>query len=171
MALSTAQEQYASAYLSSLMKQHPNGGYLIYNEFDNDTSYDLVIIVSDEKLFYNVDGIVSDPDNYIFNCEDYDYVYYHINTSNPSGYNPDYSDRIEFGLHSDDTFKVPRGSTVYTNAYFTDQKDLVLFGDFAQSQGWYNEMQNSFYSIGLGVLVCLLVFLNFFRWVFGKSSS
>lgn len=173
MALSTAQEQYVNAILPRLLSEYPNGYYLIYNEFDSDTNYDLVIISSDERIFITQKGYTENSSNYIFNFDDKDYVRYLINTSNPSGYNPDLSDRIVVGLLPSEVLYVPRSVTIFTNADqpYDSVAGIPVFGDYASGKEWHYGQKNEIFSIGLGVLVCLLVLLNFFRWVFGKHSS
>lgn len=172
MALSTAQEQYVDAILPTLLDTFPTGYYLIYNEFDDDTNYDLVIIASDEKIFITPKGYVENSSNYIFNFDDIDYVEYKINTSNPSGYNPDLSDRITLGLQSAEALHVPRNATIFTNAEQPYGEGMPpVFGDYRMGKEWYYGQKNEIFSLGLGVLLCLLVFLNFFRWIFGKHSS
>lgn len=173
MALSTAQEQYVNALLPRLLHQSPQGYYLIYNEFDNDTNYDLVIIASDEKIFITPKGYNDYESNYVFNFDDVDYVEYLINSNNPSGYNPDLSDRIIMNLKPGYALHVPRNSTIYTNAEqpYDSMAGPPVFPDYAYGKEWYYGQKNEAFSLGLGVLVCLLVLLNFFRWVFGKHSS
>lgn len=175
MALSSAQEQYVDALLPRLLSIDSEGYYIVYNEFDSDTNYDLVIIVSDEKIFISAKGYTENSSSYIFNFDDKDYVQYLINTSNPSGYNPDLSDRVTVSLLPSGVLYVPRSSTIYTNAVQPYDTDSMLgppvFGDYASGKGWHYGQKNEIFSLGLGVLVCLLVFLNFFKWIFSKHSS
>lgn len=173
MALSSAQEQYVNALLPRLLHQYPQGYYLIYNEFDSDSNYDLVIIASDEKISITSKGYTENSSNYIFNFDDVDYVEYLINSSNPLGYNPDLSDRIIMTPKPSSALYVPRNSTIYTNAEqpYDSMAGPPVFPDYVYGKEWYYGQKNEAFSIGLGVLVLLLVLLNFFRWVFGKHSS
>lgn len=169
MAFSSAQEQYIDSIISAIMTNYPSGYYVVFNEFDSSTPYDLIIYASNERIYYTEQSYSEISHSYRFNCDD-DYVYcFRVISSNP-GYNDSSLDRVVFtNEYVKDSFLVPRTSTISTNA--ESFAGDPLFPDIALSRSWYYDIKNQGFSIGLGVLVLLLVLLNFVRWVFGKHRG
>jgi len=166
MAFSTNQVQYLEMILSqnAARLSDYNFHYIAWNDFDND-SYDLHILLSLDEISMTAKGFIEDKDNYIFDIADSSTVLLDINTSNPSGYNPDLSSRLNPSLYPSSSIKVPRYSTISTNAYTFDalNSEAGLFGDILISSGGeYYAVDQKSNAEGLGVLSCLLVFLVFF---------
>lgn len=185
MAFSTAQEQYIKSLVGVLLESFPDGHYIAWNTPTSDSNkYDLHIIVSDELIyslpntFYNFVSGTNLLLGFKGNCLQYDII-----TSNPSGYNPDYSPRIvihqNFNVEDLTKFNLTfdLSNTISTNANFVNGESPNLVGDImASTSAYINSDIQSFdyfksdvvFSIFLIVVVLFVNFRSHFKFKFRK---
>lgn len=183
MAFSTAQEQYIKSLVGVMLESFPDGHYIAWNTpVTDDNKYDLHIIVTDKDIF----PLSSTLTEYFMNGKLLlgfrgSPIQYDIITSNPSGYNPDYSPRIyahqNFDVDDITKFNLSfdMSNTISTNASFVEEQVPVLVGDILSSTSTYiNADIHSFdyfksdvvFSIFLIVVVLFVNFRSHFKFKF-----
>lgn len=185
MAFSTAQEQYIKSLVSSNLEKYPEGYYIAWNTPTSDSNkYDLHIIFSDTHIFSQsstFSNFVSGTNLLLAfrgNCIQYDII-----TSNPSGYNADFSPRIVIhqNFNADDPTKFDLtfdlSNTISTNADFDNEGVPHLVGDILSSTSAYiySDIHSYDYfksdivfSIFLIVVVLFVNFRSHFKFKFRK---
>lgn len=168
MAFSTNQLQYLESILAANSKTTPGGYYVAWNEAisSGGADPDLHIIISEEPIRLGQKGY----DSYLsegavyFNGEGAA-LRFDVITGNPSGYNPDTSNRIEvtpYGTGDGFVAYIPGYDTISTNADMETLYGVALFGDVFGAEGGYNYETQINTSGALGIIGALCLFTVFF---------
>lgn len=168
MAFSTNQMQYLKAILAANSDDYSDAYYVAWNEAISSGSSDpdLHIIISNSPIEFNDNGFDSYVNDgaAIFNGEG-GALRYDVITGNPSGYNPDTSNRIEinpYGTGVAWALMIPGYDTIYTNCDMRTSYGIAVFGDAFTAEGGYNYAQQEAQGIALGVIGVLCLFTVFF---------
>lgn len=174
MAFSTNQLQYLKSIIAANADDYANAYYVAWNEAVSSSSSDpdLHIIISTEPILFNDEGLEDYNSNgaALFTGSG-SAVRYDVITGNPSGYNPDTSNRIEitgYGTGESWQLMIPGYDTISTNCDYETIYGVAIFGDTFSSEGGYDYAQREGQGIALGVIGVLILLTVFFSCFFRR---